>query len=449
MAKKKKLPNKKHKGLYIYCSVDGCKKNFSWTNKTIEKDGKNVQIEPLCKLTNRKFSNCKNFQFHKYKSRLHVPGTKSGTISKVLDAENYKEAVVKAVDFENEFKGNVESSDEFEFNITRYYLLQSQKQYIYYLENIDVAEHKKVERSQKYIDEILFCLKLFNESLRSKKIKPKFFLIEKVTDIHVGYFHKYLLDFKGYKNKTYNNKMTAVKGFFKWAIKEYKLNVTNPFDDVKKRSTIVNKDTITKNEFKELLEIISPESGFVQVGKSRKNRYKPYLKDGIELALHTGGRREEIVELKWNMIKVVDDEPSYIVVPNLKVLRQKGEGFNDNVAPKIIPITQSLKKLLLRLGYNENMGSHEYILSPDRSKTSTNAIMNNLSKGFSHYYKQLNTDRNLQFKNLRKTYLTHLASTLGGEAKSLSSHSSDEVLQRHYINKKIVSKAVKEMEIFE
>lgn len=448
MAKRKKLPNVKHKGMYIYCSVKGCKKNFSWTNKTIKKDGKNVQIEAECKLTKRKFSNCKNFQFHKYKSRIHVPGTVSGTVSRVLEAETYKEAVVKAIEFDSEFKGTVNSSEEFEANIKRYYLIESQKQYIYYLENIDVPEHKKVERSQKYIDEIFTCLKLFNESLRSKKINPKFFLLDKITDIHVGYYHKYLLEFKGYQNKTYNNKMTAVKGFFKWAIKKYKINVVNPFDDVKKRSTVVNKDTITKNEFVDLLEIISPEKGFVQVGKTRKNRYKPYLKDGIELALHTGGRREEIVELKWNMIKVIDNEPSYIVVPNLKVLRQKGEGFNDNVAPKIIPITQSLKKLILRLGYNENLGSHDYILVPDRSKTSTNTIMNNLSKGFSHFYKQLKTDRNLQFKNLRKTYLTHLASVLGGETKSLSSHSSDEVLQKHYINEKIVSKAVKEMDIF-
>lgn len=74
------------------------------------------------------------------------------------------------------------------------------------------------------------------------------------------------------------------------------------------------------------------------------------------------------------MIKEVDDVASYIVVSNFKVERQKGEGFNDNVKPKIIPITKSLFKLLLRLGYNENKGSHDYILAPNR-RASTQAMI--------------------------------------------------------------------------
>lgn len=128
------------------------------------------------------------------------------------------------------------------------------------------------------------------------------------------------------------------------------------------------------------------------------------------------------------MITESNGEPIYITVRNLKIERQKGEGFNENVTPKIIPVTRSLKKFLYKMGYKNKKGKDEYLISPDMSKTSTYALMDNLSKGFSHFYKQLGTGRNLQLKSLRKTYLTYLSAVLSGDTKSLSSHTTDEVL---------------------
>ena len=451
MAKRKHLPSNRHKGLYVYCSTSGCKRHFSWTRRTVDIDAKQVKEEAICKLSGGKYSNCKHFENHRFKSRLHIPGTSHGVRSKTYEATTYQEAVIEAVEFENEFKGIVNPLESSISISNRHYLFETQKKYILYLENVDVPEHRKVERSQLHIDEAVYCLKLFNESLKMNKINKRITLINRIDDKHVGYFHKYLLEEKGYKNATYNNKMSAVKSFFNWAIKEHKLLMKNPFEGVKRRTVIVNKQTITGEEFKALLKIISPINGSVIEGKkgtTKKNRYKPYLKDGIELALHTGGRREEVVGLRWNMIKEVNNEPTYIVVSNLKVERQKGEGYNDNVAPKIIPITKSLKRLLLRMGYTKNKTSTAYILAPDRAGTSMTAIMVNISKGFSHFYKQLNTGRELTFKCLRKTYLTHLNATLSGDTKKLSSHASDQVLHKHYIDERVVNKAIKELEIF-
>jgi len=445
--KRKKLPNKRHKGLYLYCNE--CNKYFTYTKLTVkENDGKVIKKEPKCGKSKSKLSSCKNPEKHRYKSRLHYPGQNKKIISNTLSAETYNEAVIQAIAFEEEFKAKLSFTDVSEDTAKRVYLFDAQIRYLDFLNDIGVPEHKKVNRTDLYIKEIQKSLLLFNEALTKNKVNKKTMLVDRVNDDHVGYFHSYLLNDKEYQNKTYNNKMTDVKGFFKWSIKKFKLNVYNPFDDVRRRTVTVKRDTISENEFKKLLENISPKNGLALIGKTKRNRYKSYLKDGFELALHTGGRREEIVELKWNMIKEIENEPTYIAVSNLKVERQKGDGFNDNVAPKIIPVTKSLFKLLLRLGYNENKGSHEYILEPDRTKTSTAAIMDNLSKGFSHFYKQLDNDRNLQFKCLRKTYLTYLNSTLNGDTKSLSSHTSDEILQRHYIDERIINKAVKELEIF-
>lgn len=125
-----------------------------------------------------------------------------------------------------------------------------------------------------------------------------------------------------------------------------------------------------------------------------------------------------------------------------------GFSINDNVAPKIIPITKSLKKLLYRIGYEKNKSMNTYLIQPDRKGVSSKSIMENLSRGFNHYYKQLNTGKNLQLKSLRKTYLTYLNSALSGDTKSLSSHSTDAVLMKHYIDEKVINKAIKEVEIF-
>lgn len=173
----------------------------------------------------------------------------------------------------------------------------------------------------------------------------------------------------------------------------------NPFEKVRMIPAMVKRDTITKEEFKNLLKIIKPENGIEIQGKYKRNRYKLYLKDALELALHTGGRREEVVGLKWNMIREKDGEPVYIEVPNLKVKRKKGEYFNQNVPPKIVPVTKSLKNILYRLGYKMNKGKDRYLLNPDKRTASSTKSMNDaLSLGFSHFYKQLNTGRELQFK---------------------------------------------------
>ncbi|WP_346881263.1 hypothetical protein [uncultured Algibacter sp.] len=467
--KQKKLPVKgKHKGLYVYCSV--CKSHFGWT-KIIEEGAK---IEPRCGLTKVKLSSCKNLEKHRYKVRINLPKTKRKR-SRVFDVLSYQDAVVESVKFETEVlsflskntenglkkafkltsvdnkKGVPSSSSPIKSKFLRYHLLDLEMRYLDYLDNVDVPAHKRRERSSKYINAIQKDIKLFNDVLTMNNIDVEKIYIDEITDEHVGYFHSYILTITQ-SGSTYNKKISSLKTMFAWSIKKYKLKeIENPFEDVRTRSMNVDTKTITKEEYKKLLDIISPENGQAFEGKTKRqkrNRYKPYLKDGIELALNTGGRREEVATLKWNMIIEKDGEPLYVLVKNLKVERLKGDGHNKDVPPKVIPVTAGLRKLLYRLGYQNKKGLNEYILSPDRTKTSTLAIMENLSKGFSHFYNQLGTGREIQLKHLRKTYLTYLNAAMGKNTKKFSSHSSDEILERHYIDQTVVHKAVKKVQIF-
>lgn len=72
-----------------------------------------------------------------------------------------------------------------------------------------------------------------------------------------------------------------------------------------------------------------------------------------------------------------------------------------------------------------------------------------LSRGFTHYYDQLNTGRELTFKSLRKAYITNLEIFMGsGKTKAITGHSDNQVIERNYIDKKEMAKAARGFNVF-
>jgi len=49
---------------------------------------------------------------------------------------------------------------------------------------------------------------------------------------------------------------------------------------------------------------------------------------------------------------------------------------------------------------------------------------------------------------LRKTHISQLSVYLGGNAKSVTQHSSNQVIDKYYLDKKILAKAAQGFEIF-
>ena len=98
-------------------------------------------------------------------------------------------------------------------------------------------------------------------------------------------------------------------------------------------------------------------------------------------------------------------------------------------------------------GYNEYKETDKYLLAPEKIKH-RETLKNQMSKGFSHFYKQLNNGRKLTFKCLRKTYITHLALSLGLNARVITRHSGDAVIIKHYLDEKVISKVAEDFEVF-
>ena len=208
-------------------------------------------------------------------------------------------------------------------------------------------------------------------------------------------------------------------------------------------------ETITKTEFYSLIKIISPENGFVFLKtKEKKNLYKPWIKDAFKLGLFTGRRREEIVMMKFSDIKLnPSGELSFIESEHFKINRAFDLNDESKTAVRI-SITKRLKELLFELGYEKNKGTNKFILAPDEMMH-RKTMMDLISKAFTHYYNLLGTGRNLQFKNLRKTYVSSAYKKYGEKARILTKHSGIDVMQKHYIDSEMLRDANDDFDVFE
>lgn len=103
-----------------------------------------------------------------------------------------------------------------------------------------------------------------------------------------------------------------------------------------------------------------------------------------------------------------------------------------------MPVTESLKKVLVRLGLNRC--KEGYILAHDETIKREN-LKNLITRGFTHYYKQLKTGKeNITFKSLRRTYISKLAASIGVEnARSITKHSSLETMEQSYFDPTVIA----------
>ncbi len=396
--KKLTLPKNPHKGLKIFCRtcrVDNCK--------------------------------CKHFDRQVYRVRIHVPGTRNSTKSYYLEAENYNDAVIECALIEKELIQNgFEKINQIDSeSLTDYSIVDAVVKYREYMSGESKYAHLKKNISQGHIDEcVRFCWKfLENVSLLKNvnRMRPSDIKIEDVSNF-------YIWAEENYSSKTFNKCFIAVRAFFEFLIEVENIEIKNPFRKfTPKLVNAPNIDIITEDEFNRILSAVDTFNPIIKLGGKGKieNRYKPFLKDGFKLFLLTGGRREEVVDLKWSDIYCTPQGVKLFIIDNLKVNRIKKDNKDRK---KYIAINVDLEEFLIELGMNEKIGKNEYILLPERDR-STKTLMNDLSKGFTHFKIGAGITKDISLSNLRKTYLTWHHQVLGDDTGLVSSHSTTQVLE--------------------
>ena len=402
------VPHNPHKGLKIFCRT--------------------------CRIDNPK---CKHFDRQVFRVRIHIPGNSKSIRTKFLIANNYNNAVAECVDFERELKSNgyERMAVTFSQTSTDYNIGDAVIKYREYMSGKSKFAHLKKNVSEEHIDECVRYCKKFVENLsltkNLKRTRPTDILIEDVSNFYVWAE-------ENYSSKTFNKCFIALRSFFEFLIEVENIEMKNPFRKfVPKSVTPSSIDIITEDEFNQVLAAVDTFNPFITLGGKgeKKNLYKPYLKDGFKLFLLTGGRREEVVDLKWSDIYSTPQGVKLFIIDNLKVKRMKK---NNKECKKYIGINVDLEDFLIELGMNEKIGTDEYILYPNRTST-TKTIMTDLSRGFSHYKEGAGIKKDISLSNLRKTYLTWHHQVLGDDTGLVSSHSTTQVLEKYYLDPKVLT----------
>lgn len=406
--KKLTLPQNPHKGLKIFCRT--------------------------CRIDNPK---CNHYDRQVYRVRIHIPGNSESVRTKFLEATNYNDAVIECVDFEKELKANgyERTTITHSESSTDYSIGEAVVKYREYMSGESKYAHLKKNVSQGHIDEsVRYCWLLAENVALRKNIKRTRPTDIDITD--VSNFYKWAEE--KYAPKTFNKVLIAVRAFFEFLIDIENIEMKNPFRKyVPKVATPPTIDTITEEEFNKILDAIDTFDPIQKLGGKgeSKNRYRPYLKDGFYLFLLTGGRREEVVDLKWSDIYSTPQGVKLFIIDNLKVNRIKKDAVERK---KYIGINADLEDFLIKLGMNKKIGMDEFILYPDRT-CSTKTIMNDLSKGFTHFKEGVGIKKDISLSNLRKTYLTWHHQVLGEDTGLVSSHSTNQVLEKYYLDPKVLT----------
>lgn len=409
--KKLTLPKNHFKGLKIYC------------NK--------------CKKYNPK---CNHIDDSLYRVVVHIPGTKNSTKIKTLISKNYEDAVKESIDIIKELKSNDYRDLSTDNDNKEYTMIGAILKYNQYLSGEYELKHLIKKVSEGHRKESLRFIKLFCNVLKSHHN----FEIMRVRDVSVKDVSRFYESMEShYGARTFNKCMISLKSFFNFLIEIEKVDMKNPFSVYNSKSVLSTiNETITKDEFERILDSIDSSDSLLKLGGKGevKNMYRDYLKLGFKLFLLTGGRREEVVDLRWSDIYYSGDT-YFFMIKNKKVERNQNIDGDFN---KYIPINSDLFDLLNEIGYEEKKTSKDFILCPDRNE-SVLTIMNTLSKSFTFYKNKSGVTKNISLKHLRKTYISWVNKVMGSDTRILTSHSTDGVLKEHYLDPTILDTIQKGM----
>jgi integrase len=410
-----KLPKKRRpNGLFLFCNK--CKRHFTDDNQL-----KHGRME------------CENGSFLNYKAKIHVPGTLHNVKVKTLKATNFNDAINEFNDFKITLERYGYNQIEVVKKNTPTKLIDCMAEYLCFLKDVNVYEHKVKNLSSEHIKEVMRYFEYVLNVLETKLKNKEQFLFESINDEIVGWIHKYLLEEKNYQASTYNKFMTTMRTFARYILEKHELKGLEYFNGVKRKVIRKGAVSVRPEDLFSLLDQITIENGKCTYSKGpSKNLFQPWLKNAILLVFFTGRRREEILTMKNKHIIYSQhtNTPAYIKSPNLKVNRIANNDDEKNGIYTLIPINKEFMGFLTKIGHDPKK-PEEYLIAPECNRL-RRTMMDDLSKGFSHYYRLLNKEDNLQLKNLRKTFTTLASIKLGSKAYLATGHSDSSVLDKFY-----------------
>lgn len=411
---KKNLDYQKINGLFVFCRK--CKSDVNGNSKSA--NGCNHPLESQA-----------------YKAVIRIPNSGYDRKTKILNARNFEDALLEFAQFKKQVKSPLRNSVTKAKPAKTNILIELMPKYIDYMNDVKVPHHMKKHLTKSHILTTKVFLQDFAKFLKTNGFNLKNIEIKAITDAVVGKYCEFL-ESKSYSNYTYNAKIKALRTFYNYLIEKEDYVIKNVWKKVKLKSEKGTDESISTEDFNDLLKVINETDSTDQIGKTRRNMYKPWIIDLIKLKAFTGRRNAELFAMRWDMIHFEDGKPVFIQSPNIKINRQQNNFDEKDFQFAYVPVAEELSELLNELGLQKNLDSHDYIITSDVSNRKY--LEDFASKSFTFFFKRLKRSYSRQLKHFRKTYITQEDLFINGRISM--QHSNYNITSKYYIDRKEIAK---------
>ncbi len=425
-----KIPkSKKWKGLKVYCQK--CR----------------ATVDETCKESGKNLENCRFGEKHRFQVVVHVPGTKNARKMKILKTRDFNVAISQAIEFKKETFEEINTSGKLRIEkiSDSLYLRDIYEWYEKWLRNEDTNSLSGRIRSKDYINNVKKCFdyskeawaESFNEmtvhDINSARIKKLYSLFEKLN----------------LSPRTINKFCSYFRTLLERVSLEKDIAIRNHFKRFKQLPQATEPRAITKKEYEGILQYINDPNSIKSEFTGNKMRFHghEYMSSAIQLGLHGGCRRTELINLKFNC-EFEEEGFSFFKIENFKVNNIQNRKDEKSKKYIIIPVTTGLRNVLNEIGYEKFKGSDRFIIAPELTGKRGRWLEDNISRAFSFFYRRINPNERLGFGSLRKAYISGLVKYYGKDARGVSQHSNDSVIEKHYLDKKVLLKAASEYDPF-
>src|ERR1700744_4939546 len=284
-------------------------------------------VKDTCALTKKKINSCQYKDKHKFNLVFHVPGTKDGKISKILETTNFNEAIVERSKYKLELeKNNYHKAIPSNKQKVETNLYDLAIEYLNCISGEHPIELLNNKLSKTQISNMKLILGRFSTCMKDMGYTIKKLEVKDIGILEANEFLRFIREYSE-SESLHAKHQVGMKTFINWCIKVKDIEMKNPFKKAKIRfEKKDDQDTIEKEEFEALLKIVTLEHGYHKFKNENakekgKNLYRDYLVTGFKLALETGCRVEELAGLKWSHLRKVSNNAEMLQIINLKVTR--------------------------------------------------------------------------------------------------------------------------------
>jgi len=399
--------------------------------KTPKKSRNGIKV--WCKKCRQNNTGCKHYEYHSYRVNLidRITGKHK---SKILEATEYDDAVVEAINFKKGLE--IQKQAPVSSLGNDYTLADGILKYQLYLQGDTEYQQYNKKLTPKYIKETIGFLIQFHDSIRENRkiewIKPP-----QINRADVSYFFGKMKE--KYHPKSVNNIIQALTTFFDFLINKEDIVMKNYFKECVSLPLPPKKITILKKEeFDAILDAVDTYTPYKKNKDGTKdNMYQPWMKTAFKMFLFVGGRREEVVSLRWADLFFSDYGTKFFMMRNLKVERIQN---TEDEYVKLAPIGKDFENMLIDLGMEEKIHTNEQVIDPTE-KYALSTLMDLITDAFTHYRIGAGVKKSFTLKDLRKTYLTWTHHALGENTGKISSHAGTKILKDYYIDPQVLTTA--------